>query len=169
MGAYQGIEIAVQMINTHIQNNIGAALASVRTERNDPIVSTEPPKEYFIYEEAHAYRAPAVYILADDEQILNKQAGANYLRAKDYILVNVIVEDRLKSRVTIKAWRYQAALLQLLHEVSLTSSDNTLRLFSIVENCKFSPVTLKDPKSAEAVFRKECSLALEVEHLENLE
>lgn len=169
MSAYQGIEIAVELIQTHIQTSIAAALVAVRAERNDPIVSTEPPRDYFIYEEAHAYRAPAIYILADDQKILNREKGANYLAARDYILVNVIIEDRVARLATKKAWRYQAALLKVLHEVVLTTSDNTLRLFSIVENCKFSAVTLKDPKSADAVFRKEVSLALEVEHIENLE
>jgi hypothetical protein len=157
------------MIQDYIKANISTALVNVRSERNDPIVSTEPPNEYFIYEEAHAYRAPAVYILAQDEKVLNSEKGSNYFAARDSIIVNVIVEDRIKTRVTKKAWRYQAALLAVLHETILTSSDNALRLFSIVEDCQFSPVTLKDPKSADAVFRKEVSLALQVEHIENLQ
>lgn len=169
MGAYRGPEIAVDLILSQIKTNIAAALAAVRAERNDPIVSTEPPNEYFVYEHARAYRAPAVFVLFQTQRIRNAEKGANFIDALDLILVNVIVEDRIEPRVTRKAWRYQAALMELLHEVTLTSSDNALRLFSRVENCEFSPVTLKDPKSADAVFRKEMSLALEVEHIENLQ
>lgn len=169
MGAYRGVEIAVQLIVDQIKANISNALVAVRTERNDPIVSTEPPNEYFIYEEAHAYRAPAVFVIARSQNIRNAEKGANFINALDLILVNVIVEDRIASRVTKKAWRYQCALMEVLHLVTLTTSDSALRLFSRVENCEFSPVTLKDPKSPEAVFRKEMSLALEVEHIENIE
>lgn len=170
MGAYRLAEIAVDLIQDHIKSSIDAALLAVRAERNDPIVSTEPPREYFIYEDAHAYRAPAVFTIIREMDIRNEQMGANHINALDDILVAVVVEDRIASRVTRKAWRYQCALMEVLHQVTLTSSDGALRLFSRVQSCGFSGiVNLKDPDAEDAVFRKEVSLKLQVEHIENLE
>ena len=169
MGAYRLAEIAVELIQSHIQGNIASALASVRTERNDPIVTTEPPKEYFIYEEAHVYRPPAIFTIIQAQDIRNEKMGANHINAADTIYVAAVVEDRVARLVTIKAWRYQAALMEILHQVSLTSSDNAVRLFSRVQNCEFSGLINIKKSDSETVFRKEMSLKLMVEHIENLE
>lgn len=170
MGAYQGAEIAVSLIEQKIKDEISTALAAVRTERNDPIVTTEPPREYFQFEMAHVYRAPAIFTIIQGMDLRNEQMGANHVNAMDDIVVAVVVEDRITSRVVKKAWRYQAALMQILHQVSLTSSNDAVRLFSRVQSCEFSGIiNLKDEKSAESVFRKEMSLRLQVEHIENLE
>lgn len=170
MSAYLLAEIAVDLIQDHIRQNIATALANLRIERNDPIVSTEPPREYFIYETAHAYRAPAVFTIIQNMDIRDNQINSNHINAMDDILVAVVVEDRIESRVTRKAWRYQAALMTLVHQVTLTNTQGTLKLFSRVQSCEFSGlVNLKDPKKDDAVFRKEVSLRLQVEHVENLE
>lgn len=169
MGAYRLAEIAVNLIESQIRSNIAAALASLRVERSDPIVTTEPPREYFQYETAHVFRPPAVFTIMKGMDPRGSK-GPNTINALDDIVVAVVVEDRIQARVVKKAYRYQAALTQVLHQVSLTTSDNALRLFSRVQSWQFSGiVNLKDPKASDAVFRKEVSLRLEVDHIENLE
>lgn len=168
MGAYFGAEIAVDLIQTQVQNGIAQALSNVRTERNDPIVTTEPPREYFIYPNANVYRPPAVFTIFESQKILTSNGG-NHINAVDSIVVAVVVEDRLERLLTIKAWRYQAALMQCLHLVNLTNSGGGLKLFSRVDSCEFSPiVNLKGP-NGEQIFRKEMGLRLLVDHIENLE
>lgn len=170
MGAYYGPEVAVDLIQTHIQNTIPGALASVRTERNDPIVTTEIPREYFIFANANVYRPPAVFTIFETQTIKNTRSDGNFINAVDQIVVVVVVEDRLERLLTVKAWRYQVALMQCLHLVSLTNSDGGLRLFSKVESCEFSAiVNLKGKQGAEQIFRKEIGLRLSVDHIENLE
>lgn len=168
--AYKLAEIIVDLIQTSIQQNIAATLAAVRQERDDPIVTTEPPKEYFIYETPHVYRPPAVFTILRDQNIRDEVMKPNHINSNCDIIVAVVVEDRIERLVTIKAWRYQAALMPILHQVSLTNSDQSVRLFSRVQNCQFSGVVnIKNESSTENTFRKEVSLRLHVEHIENLQ
>lgn len=170
MSAYYLAETIVNLIQSTVQANIAQSLLDVRTERDDPIVTTEPPREYFIYETAHAYRAPAVFTIIRDQNIRDNQMKPNHVNSMCDVVVAVVVEDRIERLVTIKAWRYQAALMPILHQVSLTNSDGNVRLFSRVQNCQFSGVVnIKDEKTSTAVFRKEMSLRLQVEHVENLQ
>lgn len=169
-GAYDLAEIAVELIEAQIKANIAQALANVRAHRVDSTVTTEPPREYFQYAMAHVYRAPAIFTIIQDMDIQSDLTKANHINGLNQIVVAAVVEDRLQRLVVRKAWRYQAALMQCLHEVSLTSADGTLRLFSRVKRCSFSgEINLKDEKAADAVFRKEMTLKLQVEHIENLE
>lgn len=169
MGAYYGAEIAVDLIQDHIKTNIASALANVRASRLDPIVSTEPPKEYFIYANANVYRPPAVFTIFESQKILDADGG-NHINAVDHIMVVCVVEDRLERLLTIKAWRYQAAMMQILHLVNLTNSNGGIKLFSRVDSCEFSPiVNLTGKKGEELIFQKEMGLRLLVDHIENLE
>jgi hypothetical protein len=168
-GAYNGAELAVDLIQAQVQANIAQALLNVRTQRMDPIVTTEPPREYFQYEMAKGYRCPAVFTIAQDMDFRESTQGQNTINASDRIVVAVVLEDRKKELLVKKAWRYQAAMMQCLHHVSLTTADGTLRLFSRVKRCQFSGIiNLKDEKAPEAVFRQEMSLQLTVDHIENL-
>lgn len=169
-GSYLLAELAVDLIEAQIKANIAQALANVRTERQDPIVTTEPPREYFQYEKAQGYRLPAIFTIIQDMDFRGETQKPNHVNALDQVVVAVVVEDRLERTVVKKAWRYQAALTQCLHQVSLTSADGALRLFSRVRRCAFSGlINLKDKNAAEAVFRQEMSLTLAVEHVENLQ
>jgi hypothetical protein len=169
-GAYNGIELAVDLVEAQIKANIATALQNVRAQRENPIVTTEPPREYFQYAEpAHVYRAPGVFTVAQDMDF-RESLGQNHLNSSDRIMVAVVVEDRKKQLLVKKAYRYQAALMQCLHHVTLTTADGTLRLFSRVKRCQFSGIiNLKDEKAPDAIFRQEMSLQLTVEHVENLE
>lgn len=168
--AYYLAETVVNLIQATIKANIAQSLANVRNQRVDAIVTTEPPREYFIYEAAHVYRAPAVFTIIKDQNIRDSQMKPNHINSMCDVTVAVVVEDRLERLVTIKAWRYQAALMPILHQVSLTNSNGDVRLFSRVQNCQFSGVVdIKDEKAVSAVFRKEMSLRLQVEHIEQLQ
>lgn len=168
--AYFLAETTVSLIEEAIKSNIAQALMDVRQERNDPIVTTYPPQEYFQYEKAQGYRTPCIFTIIKNQDFRNEIMKANHINAMCEVIVAVVVEDRIEPRLVKKAWRYQAALAQILHETSLTSSDGSVKLFSRVQNCEFSGViNLKDEKSPEAVFRKEVSLRLQVEHIENLQ
>jgi hypothetical protein len=169
MGAYYGAEIAVNLIQAQIQATIANNLANVRTSRNDPIVSTEPPREYFIYANANIYRPPAVFTLFENQMIKNTASDGNFINAVDSIVVVCVIEDRLERLLTIKAWRYQAALMQSLHLVTLTNSDGGVRLFSKVNSAEFSAILPHKMKDETQVFRKEIGLRLSVDHIENLE
>lgn len=172
MGAYYGAEIAVQLIQTQIQNNISQALANVRAARSDANVTTEPPREYFNYPTANVYRAPGVFTIFEHQRIQNSKSDGNHINAIDTIVVACVVEDRIERLLTVKCWRYQAALMQCLHLVSLTNTDGNLRLFSKVESCEFSAiVNLKGKalRDGDVLFRKETALRLSVDHIENLE
>ena len=170
MGAYQLAEITVGLIESAVRQNIATTLATLRVDRNNPIVTTEPPREYFQYESAHVYRAPAIFTIIKNMDIRDSVKNANYINSLCEVIVACVVEDRLERLVTVKAWRYQAALMPILHQVTLTNSDHTVKLFSRVQNCEFSGIiNLKNENAPDAVFRKEVSLRLQVEHAENLE
>ena len=168
-GAYNGAELTADLIQAQIQANISNALANVRSYRSNPIVTTEPPREYFQYEVfAHAYRCPAIFTIVQDMDLREAQQGQNHINASVRVVVAAVVEDRKESLLIDKAWRYQAALQQCLHHVSLTTADGALRLFVRVKRCEFSGIiNLKDEKAPDAVFRKEMSLQLTVDHIEN--
>lgn len=163
-------ETTVKLIEAHLKANMPAALAEVRTDRADAAVTTEPPKSYFRYELAEAYRAPAVFIICDSIQSRNVEKQANFLANMATVRVSVIVEDRIKDSLVIKSWRYQAAMHKLLHLVDLISADQSVKLISKVEEMLFSPefTDTKDPSAPQSVFRKEVLLLLNVEHYENL-
>jgi len=170
MGAYFGAEIAVELIQTQIQNTISTNLSNVRISRSNPIVSTEPPVEYFIYPTANVYRPPAVFTIFEHQEIKNLKSDGNHINAVDSIVVACVVEDRLERLLTVKSWRYQAALMQCLHLVTLTNSGGGLRLFIKVDSCEFSGIiNLKGKNAQEQIFRKEMALKLSVDHIENLE
>lgn len=170
MGAYKGPEIATQLIQEHIKATIATNLANVRTDRTDAQVTTEPPREYFIYPTELVYTPPAIFTIFESMKISNSLSDGNHINAKDNLTVACVVQDRLLNLLTIKTWRYQAALMQCLHQAILTNSDSSLKLFIRVDECVFSePVALKGKTGTDQVFRKEVGLRLIVDHIENLE
>jgi len=165
MSASNLSEITRELVLGKIRSDIAASLAAIRVMRADPIVTTEPPQSYFIYQSIAQYRTPAVFAIVEDMDF-KKERGANHVNATVKINISVVVEDRLGDNVVIKAERYQAALYDILDEAVIDSSDNTLRVVVIVKRAMFSPVYMKDDKSQSA-FRKEVLLECEVEHYEN--
>jgi hypothetical protein len=172
MGTPWLTEKTVSLIQDQIKAGIAGALASVRAQRADKAVSTEPPptQSYFIFEGAKAYRCPAIFMIADSMDMHNADRGANFIAARARIIVSVIVEDRRQDLLTLKAWRYQAALHQLLHLATLTTADQKVRVETKVERVLYSHefTDAVDKDVPQGVFRKEVALHLDAEHFENL-
>lgn len=169
MSAKNLTESTVNMLIQHIQSNIGPALAELRVERSDAKVTTEPPpnSSYFIYEQAVVYRPPAVFVIADSLDMM-KSAGPNSIMALLKIRVSVVVEDVKMDNLTIKAWRYQDALFQVLDQAQLISTDESIKLIVIVQSATYSPAFTQDTdkRSERNTFRKEVVLECDVRHFE---
>lgn len=161
------VEITRNMIMEKIKADINTALADVRTDRNDPIVTTEPPKSYFIFDGAHTYQCPAVFVVVDSAEFPEERTGANHINAVMRLFVSVVVEDREADFLTIKTERYQAALFEILHWATLVDPVKNVRLWVRVPRCAFSPLYTKLRGNDMGEFRKEVSLELEVKHFEN--
>lgn len=168
--AYKLTESTVGLIVAHLKANMPAALLAIRTDRADARVTTEPPNSYFIFEKARGYRPPAVFVIFEQCDFRLGETGPNFINALETGNVTVLIEDKDRESLTIKAWRYQAALAQLLTNTSLTNGANTVKLVTKVVRNSFSPIysNAKDEESSQAVFRKEIVLELEVEHYEQL-
>lgn len=168
MSANNLSEIAVDLITAHIESNIATALSEIRTARADAFVSTEVPQSYFIYPQAYGYRTPAVFVIAENIDF-RLDRGPNMINAKIKINVTVLVEEKDLTRLTVKTYRYQAALCKILQQTRLTASDNSVTYIVKVIRAEYSPIYTNaqqadDPTGA---FRKEVLLECEVEDYEN--
>lgn len=169
MSAPQLSEKVRKMIMAEIKAKIATALAEVRTDRDDKLVTTEPPRSYFIFDGAHTYQCPAVFVVVDDIDT-DEEKGPNHVNAKVSMYVSVVIEDTEADRLTIKSERYQAALFQVLHWITLQDDAKNVKIWSRIRRCTFSPVyTKKRMGSGETTgeFRKEVVLDLEVKLFEN--
>ena len=169
MASYKLTEISVDLIQTHLKTNIATALTDVRTDRADAKVTTEPPRSYFIFPRAKGYRLPAVFTIAEESDF-RLETGPNFINALEKINVSVLIEDKDRGSLTIKAWRYQAALAKLLNNTALTNVGNTVKIVTKLVRNSFSPIytNAADEESTAAVFRKEVVLELDVEHYEQI-
>jgi len=162
------MEGTVIPIKNFIKAGIDQALADVRTDRGDAEVSTESPKAYFIYENPIGYRVPAIFVLGDtfDFQL---SRGQNFIEGKAIVYVSALVDDRNAELLTIKAWRYQDALHQLLDQAVLDDPVHNIKNVIKVVKAEFSntfQMKAQNPGSEKNPFRKEVMLTLEVEHFE---
>jgi hypothetical protein len=159
-------ESTVLMLQDHVKANIALALSDLRGERADAKVTTEPPKDYFIYEAAIGYKTPCVFMIADSVDFI-KSRGNNAIMADVKMRISVVVEDRNKTNLTIKAWRYQDALLKVLDQAQVVSSNNDVKIVCVVTGAAFSPVFSAEVKGGDPnVFRKEVALECDVRHFE---
>lgn len=169
MSANNLAEIAVDLIEAHIKANIGTALTEVRTARADAFVTTEVPQSYFIYPKPTpwGYRCPAVFVIVENIDF-KLDRGQNHINSRMKINVAVLVEDKDLDHLTVKAYRYQAALNKILEETALSDAALTVRYIVKVIRAEYSTVYSNaqrdgDPQGA---FRKEVLLELEVEDFE---
>ena len=164
-------ETAVSLISGYIQTNITAALASIASIHPNDEVTTESPssESYFYFEPAHAYRCPAVWVVDDSMDFRQNETRANFINSMLSINVTVKVEDSDMSLLTLKAWRYQAALHSLLDQTPLVSADQAVSIKVRVKRIKPSGLyTYANPQPEEmATFYKEYMLQLDVEFFEN--
>jgi hypothetical protein len=158
------VETAVSLVNSQIQANIQAALTDIRINRGDNKVTMEVPRDYYIYPKAQGFRTPAVFVIGDRIDFQKREKGANHLNMDVKLFVTVLIEDKDAERLTLKAYRYQAALHQILDQVQLSSADNKSKLTVVITNAAFSALYSKaadDPSGVASVYRKEVSLELD--------
>lgn len=161
------MEGTVLPIQQHIKDNIAAAMARVRTTR-DAKVTTELPKDYFVWEQAIGLRCPAVFIIGDTvDMALDK--GQNFIASKNTVYVSILVEDRTADYLTQKCWVYQDALFEILDQAIVPDVENNIKNFVKVTKIEFSntfQMKAQNPGAMKNPFRKEVMLTLEVEHME---
>jgi hypothetical protein len=161
-------ETTVDAIESLIKLEIGPALAALRTERKDAVVSTEPPASYFIYEKPHAYKKPAIITICRDIDFQKEKYGANQVTAKIKVVVSVVVEDKDRELLTIKGWRYQTALHSILDQKVILVPPNKAKLFIIITDASFSSIfSGETPQTTAGVFCQEMALTLEVQERES--
>ena len=165
------VESDVYLIKDYLRANMAQALLDVATAHPTyPVVAVDPPADYFIYTNARAYRTPAVFIIPERMDMKKRERGQNHINAETRLNISVVIEDKDAERIFLKAYRYQAALVGLLDQASLTSVDGKVKLVVVIENAPFSPLysDAKDLNDPRAMFRKEVSLELAVQHYETL-
>ena len=156
------------LIEQQIKSNIVAELAAIRTGRQDPTVGTDPPKEYFIYDGAHTYQCPAIFIVVDSGEVPDDRTGTNYISAVMKIFVTAVVEDSIEKSLTIKCERYQAALFKILHETIINDPVDNVKIQILCKRFQYSQLYTKSRKAENmSNFRKEVAIELEVKHWEN--
>lgn len=162
------MEGTVIPIRDHIKENIAAALASVRTDRGDARVATEPPKDYFIFDQAIGYKVPAIFVIGDTVDFrLDK--GQNFIAAVCTVYVSALVDDRTAEFLAYKCWRYQDALHMILDQTELVDEEKNYKNTIKVTKAEFSntfQMKAQNPGEEKNPFRKEVLLTLEVEHME---
>lgn len=163
------VETAVDAIKTKLEADLPAALTDVRINRGDNFVTMEPPRDYYIFEKAKGYRTPAVFIIGDRIDFLKERRGANHINAAIRVNVTVLVEDKDAERLTTKAYRYQAAMHQVLDQQRLQSADLEASLTLVIQSAGFSPLYSNlQPGDPQAVYRKEIVLEIDVFQFEPL-
>jgi hypothetical protein len=165
------IETDLSLITKCIQDKISAALADISSIHPDNLVTLETPstESYFIYQKAHGYRCPAIFVEDGETDFRQAEWKSNFIDALATVYVTVKVEDYNMDLITLKAMRYQAALHEILDQTSLVSSDNAVSLKLRVKRIKPSGIyTYENSESSStATFFKEYTLQLDVEHYEN--
>lgn len=168
------VEYTCTLMRDKILSDLKAALDQVWSDRADEMnwpLTLEMPEaaSIFFHTPAQVMKAPALFIIAEDSNYRKREKAANHINSLDRVNVAIVVEDRTQELLTKKAWRYHAALHQVLDQAILTSSDQTTRLAVVVTNSVFSPhySDSKNPASDSSTFRQEFALECSVEHWEN--
>ncbi len=163
-------ESTATLIETHIRDNIEAALTDVNTERGDNIVNLPPIKKFYIAEKKILIELPALFTIVKDSDFRLREKNPNHINAAIAVDVSLVVEERDSDRLTIKSWRYQDALFSVLDQAQLVDSNSDVKLVVKVMRASYSPTYEPDQGEASAtgVFRKEVMLELEVDHFERL-
>ncbi len=167
------IENATDMLGEYIVSNVGAVLASIRAQRNSEEnlgIATPVFKDYFIAPKYSALQPPALFIICDDIDFKKEQRGANFIDATAHYTFAAVSEAQTVEQVARATWRYQAALAQLLDNLSLTTTDGAFRIKVIVKGADFNQeydVSTEAGNTAKR-WRKEVHLKCDVEFWQQL-
>lgn len=153
-------EVSSKLIREYLKANIAAALIEVRTDRDDPIVTTDVPRNYFFYKTAQAYQCPSVFIVAPTVDY-QKELGANHVNAIISFNISVVVEDRAEEYLWTKANRYAAALHKLLDQNALQDGD--VKVTTVVTRENYSDNFVPNGMTN---FRREVLLQVDAYHYE---
>lgn len=164
MAARRVIEDSIILVRNHLKANMPQALIDVRTDRIDAQVSTEAPKNYFIFTPAIAYQSPAMFVIAESCDF-KLSRGQNHVNATVKVLCSVVVEDKDAEKLEFKLFRYHDAIHHLLDNAELDDSAHNVRCVVKVITSDFGQ-GLKTQSSTETIFRKEVMFTLDVEHYE---
>jgi len=170
MSARHLAEISTTLLLDYIQNNIEAALGKVSIDRADNLVSLEKPKSYFYYSNIKGLQLPAIIAIAEDIDFRKKEKQANFINAIIRTNVVCLVEDIDTKKLQLKAWRYQAALHEILDQAEIENSAKTVKDIIVITSARFSPTYTEsdNPNDGRSIFRKEALLELEINHYEKL-
>jgi hypothetical protein len=165
-------EWAVDLVTAKVKADIADALASVNSTLppDAPMLSYEAPRDYFTYPKAMGYRTPACFVIADRVDFQKREKAANYINANVRLNLTVLIEDKDADKITRKAYRYQAALHELLDQTQVVSADGKVKITVVVQNAGYSALysNTDDPNAPGAVYRKEVSLELDCYHYEQV-
>lgn len=170
MSVGQEPEVLVDLIIAELRAKMDQALSDMRTDRDDPRISTTKPVSYYVSESFDALQTPAIYVIADEVDYRNVEMKANYIAGKMLTNISIIVEDQDTEILTRRCFRYVAAIREIIHLDNLTSSNNAAKIVVVVERIKFSRLYTKAQQKGETsgVFRKEAVLYCSVHITENL-
>lgn len=163
-------ETTVNMIRNYIQANIATALSNVTLNPSSVIsadhVTTEPPRQYFIYAPIKGYLTPAVIIDLAKFDFRPGEKKANHVNAACEITIACLLEDRDEERLTIKCYRYNDAFYNILAQAEIVDVTDQVKLIVIVNSSTFTP-SYSDAGKDVGIFRKELHLECKVEHYSN--
>lgn len=162
------LESDVTLIEAHLKTALPGILTTLRLQRGDAAVTTEPPLTYLRYPKAVGYRLPAVFIISQAMDLQQQAKGGNYVTGLTTLNVSVLIEDQNADKLTTKAFRYAAALHEALEQTILSSTDQAVKIFIRVERIENSPLYADSAQEEKTrFFRKEVVLYCKVEHTEN--
>lgn len=172
-------ENATDMIVDYVRANIETALSAISAEKltlpagKGNGIAIPKPREYFITSRVPdgyaALQAPSIFVVCDSVDF-QKARGANFLDGTMKFGIAAIVEGQTLDFITRGAWRYQAALSQILDNLGLTSVDGSFRIKIIVQGAEFSEEYDNSSRTGNAAksWRKGVLLKCDVEFYEAL-
>lgn len=149
------------LIKDYLVANLPNNLTYVRSDRNTDVNIT-PPNEYLMFFPAHAFRAPALFIVCDSIDMMLDR-GQNHINAEMKYFINVVVEERDLERLQKLAWRYQDAMFKTLDQVVFEEETKFKAVVKITRVEYSGDYSYKNESSSLSSFRKEMLLELQVE------
>jgi hypothetical protein len=123
---------------------------------------------YFIYEGAHTYQPPAIFIVIDSGDVPDERNNSNYVSAQMKVYVSAVVSGSTTASATVRAERYQAALFKILHQAVVSDPTDNVKIYISCKRFQFGRLYTKSRKQDNmADYYKEVAIELEVKHWEN--